>query len=84
MIKPAQAEDIKTEQAIFNKAWALLKKYYFIAPETETEEDWEAVVAGASDIYNTGKDTIAEDLGKAIALATIDHIEKLYKERKVG
>jgi hypothetical protein len=41
MIKPAQAEDIKTEQAIFNKAWALLKKYYFIAPappeRTKTE-----------------------------------------------
>lgn len=37
-MQPAIAEDIKTEQAIFNKAWTVLKKYYYIAPENETEE----------------------------------------------
>ena len=81
-LRPAKAEEMLIEQGIFNGAWALLKRYYLISPENETDQAWDEIVKGANDLYEIGKGTRAEELGKTIALGVIDHIERVYKMRR--
>lgn len=82
MIEPVTGEQIKQERAIFNKAWDVLKRYYNIQPDS-SYEDWEALVSEVNSIYElqTGSSK-PHELSKQIALAILDHIELIGKDRQ--
>ncbi len=82
MVEPVTGEQIKQERTIFNKTWEVLKKYYNMQQDSP-DEDWEALVNEAQDIYKlqTGSSK-PHELSKQLALAVLDHIELMSKDRQ--
>lgn len=80
-LQPVKASQIPTEQAIFSKGWEMLKTYYSLEQNSK-EEDWEALVNEAQQLYRLGNTKPTEALSKAIALGVLEYIELLSKERK--
>lgn len=82
MVEPVTGEQIKQERTIFNKTWEVLKKYYNMQQDSP-DEDWEALVNEARDIYKlqTGSSK-PHELSKQLALAVLDHIELMSKDRQ--
>lgn len=69
------------EKEIFNKGWALLNKYHNIKPE-DNKKIWQELMEEASNLYETGKGSVAEPISKALALSIVETIENIYKERE--
>lgn len=82
MVEPVTGEQIKQERTIFNKTWEVLKKYYNMQQDSP-DEDREALINEAQDIYElqTGSSK-PHELSKQLALAVLDHIELMSKDRQ--
>lgn len=82
MVEPVTGEQIKQERTIFNKTREVLKKYYNMQQDSP-DEDWEALINEAQDIYElqTGSSK-PHELSKQLALAVLDHIELMSKDRQ--
>lgn len=74
MLNEASKEDYKQEMMNFNNAWAFLRKYYMM---DGTDEDWEAAVKEASNLYELDN----SEFNKNLILLVIGRIEQVQKER---
>lgn len=82
MLVPATAKEVPVEQAVFNEAWKMVKDYHNIeAWGMDTE--WEQVVDKAGKIYKLGegKAPELEALAKNIALAVVEYLELIGKDK---
>jgi hypothetical protein len=80
MVEPVRAEQIPQEQAIFNEAWRIMKKYYSLC-QNSTDKEWEALTDEAEALSKMRTGAANERLGKDLALAVLTHIETVSKER---
>lgn len=82
MAAVATKEQVEQEAAIFNEAWRILKKYYNITQHS-ADEEWEALINETNKLYKMPT-PIGEKskLSKSIALAVVEHIELLSRERE--
>lgn len=82
MAAVATKEQVEQEAAIFNEAWRILKKYYNMQ-QNSPDEEWEALIKEADALYKMPAPVKDKNkLSRCLALAVLEHIENLSKERK--
>jgi|GEM_PF-2385303 len=73
-MKKPDHEEIAVESKIFNRLWAILKKYYHI---NDQEDEWQAVIDELVAFYNE----FEAPLARSMAMAVLDHLEGIVKNR---
>ena len=76
-------KDIPQEQELFNKLWAMLKRYYLITTDNESDMYWERLVDEAGELYKTiPPNTPFTKFAKDMILGELEYLENLSKQRK--
>ena len=70
---PVTAREIPVEQAIFNRAWGIVKEYGNIS--NSDIEAWDDLVGAVDSLYWLGTDEATYRLSKALALGIVDYLE---------
>ena len=80
-MKPVELSKIPTERAIFNGAWSIIRRYYYMQPKCV---EWVKLVDEIDNIDGLGDnatDTASEVLAIDMALALFRYFEKLNEQR---
>lgn len=82
-LKPVTAKEIPTEQAIFNSAWDILKRYGNISNK-ENDEEWEKFIGEINSLYemNKNKGSEVEQLSKYVTLGVCNYLEEKARKKK--
>lgn len=76
-------KDIPQEQELFNSLWAILKRYYLITSDSESDTYWESLIKEANTLYEAlPANTPLAKFGKDLIISELEYIDKLSRERK--
>lgn len=73
MLRPATAEELPEEQAMFKAAWGLLKKYRYIT--RDEAGPWTELISDLDRLSGIGQGGPCGDLSCALAKAIADYLE---------
>lgn len=69
-------EELRKFFNVYTECWRFFRKY---SSPTDDDEFWEKLINESSELVEKSE---RKELAKAIMLATIDEIERVYKEHK--
>lgn len=78
MIPVATIDKVKTERQLFEDAWQLVKKYYYISMARNHDEEylmWKNLNKELREIFETDGDDAIKILAKNLSLAVLEYIE---------
>jgi hypothetical protein len=83
MIPVATIDKVKIERQIFEDAWQLVKKYYYISMARDKEEEylmWKHLNNDLRKVFDTDGDEAIKILAKNLTMGVLEYIELRNKE----
>ena len=83
MIPVATIDKVKIERQIFEDAWQLVKKYYYISMARDKEEEylmWKHLNNDLRKVFDTDGDEAIKILAKNLTMGVLEYIELRNKK----
>lgn len=83
MIPVATIDKVKIERQIFEDAWQLVKKYYYISMARDKEEEylmWKHLNNDLRKVFDTEGDEAIKILAKNLTMGVLEYIELRNKK----